>query len=188
MAKESSGLTQVILVLALAAFLLHGLVLYLSVYRQAAGRGADSGRTGKKRREFAVFFLLALLAAAAFIFLLPPNFVKNSLVTNLLQDEIKPQPIPQDLQGQGFPEGNLRSDGKRRSFGNRGDGRGTNKLEGIPQDQWPGTGQGTGEGLRKQAVRGPRPREQAGRGVRGKLLQRQARSGEGFFFRTRPTS
>ncbi len=144
-AAESSGLTQAILVLAVAAFLLHGLVLYFAVYRSRGKK--TEGPAGKRRREFAVFAGIAALAVVLLAALLPPDFVKNSLVTNMLQDEIKPQPLPYDIEGRGFPDGgNLRSDRGRRLFGDRGAGKGTNKLEGIPEDQWPGTGQGQGKG------------------------------------------
>ena len=122
LAAESSVLTQGILIFSIAAFLLHGMVVYFAVYRR-----------GKSRRELAVFAFSAVAAVILLTVLLPSDFVKNSMVANLLQDEVRPRPLPLDERGEGFPNGNLRSRDR--------DG-GQNRLEGIPEDQWPGTGQG----------------------------------------------
>ncbi|MDR1933624.1 MAG: transglutaminase domain-containing protein, partial [Spirochaetales bacterium] len=141
-AAESSALTQGILIFTLAAFLLHGMVIYYSLYR-----GPAAG--GKRPREFAVFTLSAVCSVILLIALLPSDFVKNSVISNLLQDKVEPQPVPLDEEGDGMPDGNLRSDRKRgRNLLPRGGadaGReGANRLEGLPESQWPGQGQGLG--------------------------------------------
>ncbi|MDR1626210.1 MAG: transglutaminase domain-containing protein [Spirochaetia bacterium] len=144
-AADSSALTQGILIFTIAVFLLHGMLIYYSLYRRPSGGRAAPG---KKRKEFAVFALGAAAAVILLVALLPADFVKNSVVSNLLQDKIDPEPVPIDEDGDGMPDGNLRS----RRQGNRGmlprgsQGRsGTNRLEGIPESQWPGPG-GSGEG------------------------------------------
>jgi hypothetical protein len=135
-AAESSALTQGILIFTLAAFLLHGMVIYYSLYRSAAG--------GKRRREFAYFALSAAAAVILLVVILPPDFVKNSIISNLLQDKVDPQPVPIDEDGDGSPDGNLRS--KRNLFPPRGSGQGDGpRLEGLPESQWPGQGSGHGE-------------------------------------------
>ncbi len=73
------------------------------------------------------------------------------MVTNLLQNEVNPPPVPLDEEGDGFPNGNLRSprEGPDRGFrypGSRGRGGRRNRLEGIPQDEWPGTSGRSGKG------------------------------------------
>jgi hypothetical protein len=154
-ANMSSALTQGILIFSIAAFLLHGTVIYFSLYRRPAG-GDDSpqdgrSRRGKKRREFAVFALCVGAAVVLLLFVLPPDFVKNSVIANLLQDEVNPPPVPIDEDGDGFPDGNLRSNrGNRQVFprGGNGNGQGGSpRLEGIPESRWPGQGSGSsGEG------------------------------------------
>jgi transglutaminase-like putative cysteine protease len=157
LAAESSALTQTILVLTPAVFLLHGIVLYMAAYRRPrpspASGSEEAGRGGGRgRREFALFAFIIIAVVLTLVVLLPPDFVKNSVVANLLQDEVRPQPVPMDIYGDGYPGGNLRSDrdgqnGSRGRFPwDRGDGQGRNRLEGIPSDQWPGTGQGQGQG------------------------------------------
>jgi transglutaminase-like putative cysteine protease len=155
-AAESSALTQFILVLIPAVFLLHGIILYTAAYRgppqaPATEKRKNLGKSGRGRREFAVFSAAAVLGVFILMVLLPPDFVKNSVVANLLQDEVRPRPLPDDIYGDGFPGGSLRSDregenGRSRFPRERGNGDGQNRLEGIPSDQWPGTGQGRGEG------------------------------------------
>ncbi len=149
MAAETGALTQGILVFAASAFLLHGMVVYHAVY-------GSGGR--RKRREIAVFALAAAAALVLLTVVLPPDFVKNSVVSNLLQDEVRPEPVPVDADGDGIPDGNLRSpreggDGGRRLFPwNRDGRRGGNRLEGIPQNEWPGTGRGQGGEDKQYAV------------------------------------
>lgn len=141
-AKGQSILSpQVLMGVFLAAFLLHGVILYVTLYREG----------GTRTRLEGGIILSGCLVLTVVLFLLPPDYVKNSIVTNLLQNEVNPPPEPLDAEGNGFPDGNLRS---RRDLPNRGlrlpgnrDGSGRrNRLEGIPQDQWPGTQGRSGQG------------------------------------------
>jgi hypothetical protein len=145
-AAESSSLTQGILIFTLAAFLLHGMVIYYSLYRGSPAKGEGVQKTrGKRQREFAFFALAAISAVILLIALLPSDFVKNSVISNLLQDKVDPQPVPIDEDGDGAPNGNLRP--RRNLFPPRGNGQGDGpRLEGIPESQWPGQGLGHGEG------------------------------------------
>jgi len=129
---------QVLMGVFLGAFLLHGVILYFTLYREGGTRSRIEGG----------FLLVGGLVLTIVLLLLPPDYVKNTIVTNLLQHEVNPPPEPLDLEGNGFPNGNLQS---RKDLPHRGlrlpgtrDGAGRrNRLEGIPQDQWPGT-QGRG--------------------------------------------
>jgi transglutaminase-like putative cysteine protease len=146
-AKAASSLTQGILVFTGAAFLLEGMLIYLSLFRRPPGEAGGPGRR-KNRRDAAVFVLAAGGAALLLLLVLPPDFVKTSVVSNLLQDEVNPDPVPLDEDGDGIPDGNLRSERGRRFPSRRGDreGRGSSpRLEGIPESRWPGQGFGSGE-------------------------------------------
>ena len=141
-AKGSGILSpQVLMGVFLGAFLLHGVILYLTLYR-------EGGRGGRLEGGLLLGGCLVLMVT---LLILPPDYVKNTIVTNLLQDEVNPPPEPLDAEGDGFPNGNLRSP---KEFPNRGlhlperrDGGGRrNRLQGIPQDQWPGTRGSGGQG------------------------------------------
>ncbi|MCX7786330.1 MAG: transglutaminase-like domain-containing protein [Spirochaetes bacterium] len=129
---------QVLMGVFLGAFLLHGVILYITLYRERGTRTKVEGG----------LLLSGCIVLTMVLLLLPPDYVKNTIVTNLLQHEVNPPPEPLDIEGNGFPNGNLQN---RRDLPNRGlripgsrDGQGRrNRLEGIPQDQWPGT-QGRG--------------------------------------------
>ena len=149
-ARESSGITQILLFVCILSFLAHGLVLYFSAFHSREDR--------RGRREFIIFAAAApvLLLLALF---LPPNFVKHSIVFNPIDEDL-PQTIhdnyeggkrwPMDKQGAG-------EDGDEGETGNQ-----EGELQGIPSDQW-GSAQtgrsdsregrtGSGEGGRQYAV------------------------------------
>lgn len=151
-AAASAGLTQLLLVVSVCAFLLHGLVLYLATFhRQEARRGL---------KEVGVFLSVAVPVVLAVALLLPPDFVNHSVVFNRLKEEPRPKPYPLDLEGGGPPGGNLQARREwqerlrdRLGRGNRPGGQqpgegeqGQAQLEGIPADQWGGAQQGMGEG------------------------------------------
>ena len=149
-ARAATGLTQTILIVALAAFLAHGLLLYLAAFR------GQSGRRSEMVLLAGVFLPVLILLAV----LLPPDFIRHSVVLNQLHPEPDPEPIPLDYDGDGRPDGNLRGDERER--GRRREGRngeqpgedGKPGLQGVPADQWDqqGMGQGDGEGNQQRAV------------------------------------
>lgn len=159
-AQQSQGITQVLLAVAVAAFLLHNLVLYSVVYRP---RGSHRGG-----RELAIFLSVVIPAVLAVAILLPANFVSNTIVLNNLDGKVKPKPMPLDLSANGLPGGNLRAlrdywnkmgYNLGNLFGGYGNGSqsgnnqsqqgGTAALEGIPANQW-GSGQTASQGPGKQ--------------------------------------
>ncbi len=156
-ATGSGALTQGILVFTAAAFLLHGMVIYHIAYGKAGAekrRPDDPAADGRRRRREPLLFALVSAALVVLTLLLPPDFVRNSVVSNLLENEVRPSPIPVDGSDDGFPDGGSQ---RRNRFGGRrifpwdGEGDG-NRLEGIPQENWPGTGQGRGDEGKQYAV------------------------------------
>jgi transglutaminase-like putative cysteine protease len=157
LAHQASGVTQTIMILIPLAFLLHGLVLYLCLFRPRGRRPA---------REVAFFFLLAVPVFLLIAFLLPPDFVRHSVVLNRIDRDVRPKPVPLDDQGLGWADGNLRSlldrlpggrepgsDGEPGDEGGEGEREGgRNALEGIPSDRWSSGGSGQGEEGKQYAV------------------------------------
>jgi len=155
-AVQSAGFTQVLLAFTVCAFLLHGIVLYFSAFRSK----------GRKRRykEIFIFGAIALPAVLIFALVLPPDFIRHSVVLNRLGPEPEPQPIPLDIEGEWMDNGNLRGSGEMNNrrgeypddFWNRilrgGRGRESEsnqmqgRLEGVPSDRWFSEGKGEGEG------------------------------------------
>jgi hypothetical protein len=89
-ARQASGVTQMLLVLVPCAFLLHGALLYLAAFRP---------RRGTNRRglaELGLFLLVAVPAFLAVSFLLPPDFVSHHIVLNRPDKDIKPKRLPLD--------------------------------------------------------------------------------------------
>ena len=155
LARQASGITQVILILIPLAFLLHGIVLYLSVFHsRSSKRGV---------REVVIFLLIAVPLFLVVSFILPPDFVCHSLALNRIERDIIPEPVPLDEQGEGWPGGNLRSDeqwwemfGEQQGEGDSTEGSpgegGKNALEGIPSDQWNEAGLDQGAESKQYAV------------------------------------
>ncbi|HUX13291.1 MAG TPA: hypothetical protein VMW87_09695, partial [Spirochaetia bacterium] len=186
-ARATAGLTQLIMALTVVAFLIHGLVLYFTSQRairdqQMTGmdlvtdgeqpkshnprtkNGARDGGSSRARKEVTVYLAVGIPVLLALAFLVPPNFVKHTVVANLLNRPVHPKPIPLDQSGRGFPDnGSLRNDqydpfglngrqfGRNRGngpFGSQPDQNGQGGLQGIPADKWqsPGDGQNQGTG------------------------------------------
>ncbi len=148
-ARAAGGLTQTILIVSLAAFLAHGLLLYLSAFRGQTGRRSEMLLLG------GVFLPAVILLAV----LLPPDFIRHSVVLNQLRPEPKPEPIPLDFEKDGRPGGNLRPRRPRTDQDGTGrDGRegrqpgqqGKPGLKGVPADQWDQEGTGEGGGASQQ--------------------------------------
>ncbi len=151
-ARQASGVTQMLLILLPCAFLLHGALLYLAAFRPR--RGVD--RRGLA--ELGLFLLVAVPAFLAVSFLLPPDFVSHNIVLNRPDKDLQPQRLPLDDEARGWPGGNLRSPTGEQSEGlagrraGEGEGDGRNVLKGLPADQWGSAmgGQGEGEGEASQ--------------------------------------
>jgi hypothetical protein len=141
-AGESRGLTQFILVWTAVVFLFHSVTVYFCLYPPSRG-GA--------RGEGAVFALALGGALAAVIFILPPDFVRNAVIANLLPDRIDGMTKPNDndwgIDGRG---------GRRRGRPTvPGDGSGREPgLRGLSEYDWPGEGEGGRRGSRGRNGRG----------------------------------
>jgi len=155
LARQASGITQVILILIPLAFLLHGIVLYLSAFHSRSSR--------RGVREVILFLLIVVPLFLVVSFFLPPDFVSHSVALNRIERDIKPKPVPLDEQGEGWPDGNLLSEeewwemfGQRQGEGDSTDGKpseaGKNALEGIPSDQWNEAGLEQGAESKQYAV------------------------------------
>lgn len=152
LARQASGITQAILILIPLAFLLHGIVLYLSVFHTRGNR--------RGVREVVLFLLIAVPLFLVVSFILPPDFINHSIALNWIERDIKPKPVPLDEQGPGWPGGNLLSeDGEWREMQGDGDSSngnpsqsGKNALEGIPSDQWNEAGLEQGADSKQYAV------------------------------------
>jgi transglutaminase-like putative cysteine protease len=126
---QSLGLTQFILVWAAVVFLLHSAVVYFCLF--PAGRGGAKG-------EAVVFGALTAALLFALVFVLPPDFARNNIIVNLLQDKIEGKSKPSDTDF-GLPD----------KPGGRRNGRGTLPgskdgqqpgLRGLSEHDWPGEG------------------------------------------------
>jgi transglutaminase-like putative cysteine protease len=154
LARQASGITQAILILIPLAFLLHGIVLYLSVFHSGASR--------RGLREVILFLMIAVPLFLVVSFILPPDFVRHAIALNRIERDIKPEPVPLDERGEGWPGGNLLSDeqwwellgeqGEVDSAEGRPGEDGKNALEGIPSDQWNEAGLEQGAESKQYAV------------------------------------
>jgi hypothetical protein len=129
-AGQSITLTQFMLVWAAVVFLFHSIIIYLCLY--------PNSRV-KAWKEGLVFSLAALVLLIIVIAVLPADFVRNTVIANLVKERI-PQKIPQSDADRGIPH---RGRGRRTLPQNEG-GRG--ELRGLSEYDWPpGRGDGSGE-------------------------------------------
>jgi hypothetical protein len=122
-AGQSMALTQFIFVWTGVVFLLHGVVVYFCLYPQ--GRG-------KAGREGAVFIFSALAVLFVVLVVLPPDFVRNTMIENLVLDR-KPEKIKSSAD-KGVPRGGSGKD-RRRVFPSDGSERNP-ELRGISENDW----------------------------------------------------
>ena len=151
-AQQSTGITQMVLILGVCVFLVHCLVLYRTTFQRR--------KEARFRREVALFFAVCVPIVLAIALLLPPDFVAHSVVFNFLKEEAEPEIIPLDETGRGLDYGgNLRSrefaendgqaggssggsdasEGDASDTGEHRDGedrRGRNQLRGVPSESW----------------------------------------------------
>ena len=143
-AGESAGLTQFILVWTAAVFLLHCVVVYFCLYPRSALPVSDAGGSRKKgsMKEGAIFFFSAAAALIVVLFVMPPDFIRNAVINNLLQDRM-PEKKASDSEN-GIPkDSSSRRDGRRTLPRNDGDGQ--PGLRGVPEHNWQNrTGRGKG--------------------------------------------
>jgi len=125
-AGRSIALTQFILVWTAAVFLFHNVIIYLCLY--------PNSRI-KAWKEGLVFSLAAGAVLIVVLFVLPADFVRNAVITNLTSERI-PQKISQSDRG--IPQ---RSKGRRTRPRNEGKG----ELRGMSEYDWPGRGDDSGE-------------------------------------------
>lgn len=134
-AGESLGLTQFILVWTAVVYLFHSAVVYFCLY--------PFGSRGPKR-EALLFGFAAAASLAAVVFILPPDFIRNTMIINLLEDRIERMTKPSDGDW-GVPDnGGGRRKGRQTLPGNDGGQRPS--LRGLSEYDWPGEG---GRGRRR---------------------------------------
>ena len=132
-AGESILLTQFILVWTIAVFLLYSAVIYFCLYPKSYI---------KAWKEGVIILSTALAALFLVLIVLPPDFVRNTVIINLLSDRV-PERIGADSE-RGLPQ---------RSGGRRTLPRGENGqpgLRGLSEYDWPGTGRGRGSDENRQ--------------------------------------
>ena len=141
-AGESMGLTQFILVWTAVVFLFHSLVVYFCLNRASSGAS---------RREGLIFVLFATTALVLVIFILPPDFVRHTVIDNLLSERMNKMTKPSDSQW-GMEGGGDRRRG-RQTLPGQTDGQGPG-LRGLSEHDWPGEGRlgrdGRGDGDERQ--------------------------------------
>jgi transglutaminase-like putative cysteine protease len=125
-AGQSIALTQFMLVWTAVVFLFHNVIIYLCLY--------PNSRI-KAWKEGLVFSLAAGTVLIVVLFVLPPDFVRNTVIANLLSEKI-PQKIGESDRG--IPQ---RGQGRR----TRPKGEGKGELRGMSEYDWPGRGDGSGE-------------------------------------------
>ena len=133
-AGEAQSLTQFILVWTAVVFLFHSALVYFCLYPRSQGGALAEG---------AVFSLASLLALTLALVLLPPDFIRNTVIDNFLSDRMERRVRPSSHDW-GLPdEGSGRRQG-RRTLPRDSTGRDP-ALHGIPGFAW-----GTGEGGENQ--------------------------------------
>jgi len=128
-AGQSVTLTQFILVWTAVVFLLHNIIIYLCLYPESRA---------KVWKEGLVFFFGAFAILIILLVVLPPDFVRNRIIENLVTDRIPERIRPSDSE-RGLPQ---RGNGRRTLP--RGEGR-DGELRGIPEHEWQGRGGSSAE-------------------------------------------
>jgi len=126
---ESLGLTQFILVWTLIVFLFQNAIIYFCLYPKSLG-GIN--------REGTLCFLIGSAALIAVFFLLPPDFVRNTIISNLLPDQVDSR--LRDISDYGLPEEGQRDSDWRETIPRDRNGGRTPRLQGLAESDWPGEG------------------------------------------------
>ncbi len=137
LAASSIGVTRLVMVILITGFLAHGLIIYLCFFYQPG-----STYRSRVRKEVAVLLLVGVLVLGTIVTAIPPDFVENPVVRNLLGGEADQDPERIDAYGDGLENGALRGD---RAANDTNGSDGESALRGIPSDRWPQPGR-DGEG------------------------------------------
>jgi hypothetical protein len=121
-AGQSIALTQFILVWTVVVFLFHSAIIYLCFYHKSRVKIWKEGLISVFGAATALIVLLVVL---------PPDFVRNTIIENLVTNRV-PERIRPSETDRGLP---LRGSGHRTLP--RGEQR-ANDLRGIPEHDWPG--------------------------------------------------
>jgi len=127
-AGQSMALTQFILVWTAAVFLFHSVVIYFCLYPNGS-KGAG--------KEGTVFFFSSLAVLVMVLVVLPPDFVRNTVIKNLISERV-PEKFKEESE-RGIPK---EADGRRE--GRRTIPRDKNgnqpELRGISEYEWQNRG------------------------------------------------
>ena len=126
-AGESLSLTQFILVWTAVVFLFHSAVVYFCLYPRSSGGAMTEG---------AVFSLASLAALMLALVFLPADFIRNTVIDNLLSDRRDRRVRPHDF---GFPYESSSNRQGRRTLPR--DSQSDPSLHGLPAHAW-GSGNG----------------------------------------------
>jgi len=132
-AGQSAALTQFILVWAAVVFLFHSVVVYFCLFPRS---------TGGALKEGAVFSLAAAAALLLVIVVLPADFIRNTVIENLLSERM-PERISDESE-RGMPKDSEARREGRRTLPKNENGRQPG-LRGISEYNWqnrPGRGKG----------------------------------------------
>ena len=126
-AGQSEALTQFILVWTAVVFLFHSAIIYLCLYPNSRGR---------VWKESLIFALGSAAVLIVLLVVMPPDFVRNTVIDNLVSERI-PQVIRPSERG--IQE---RGSGRRTLPKNEG---GNGELRGMSEGDWSNRGDGSGE-------------------------------------------
>jgi len=132
-AGQSLALTQFVFIWTGVIFLFHGIVIYFCLYPHSFK---------KMGREGAALIFSFLAVFLVVLFVLPPDFVRNKIIENLVQDKM-PEKI-KDPADDGLPKGD-NGDRMLRRTTPRGGKDGNPELRGISEDNWPAGRTGRGK-------------------------------------------
>ena len=152
-AREAGWKTPFLIGLAAALFLIHVLVLYFAAFsRKTPDRASEDQKLQqnriKKRKEIAVFSMIALALVVILSVVIPPDFVKHDISWKTLEEE------PPIRGGQGNLEDGGEGQGGRPQGGSNQNGKPLgDRNEKFPselQQKGEGQGQNQGEGNQGQ--------------------------------------
>lgn len=130
-AVENAGYSQLILILIIISFLIHGIVLYRA--------GFPKEKERRRIAEYGIFSAVIIPLALVLAFALPYDFVDHSVVLNNLYPDKEPETIYPLDESKGWEDRNGGPGKNQRGADGNGDEAGENGqgvLQGVPADQW----------------------------------------------------